>query len=111
MSSYDVMVIGGGLIGTAIACFVSSHFRTALIEQEPQLGYHASGRSAAILLPPYGGPLARSLTAASIDFLKRPPGAFADSGFPSPRGALFIAQQHELPLLEQWTASLSGRPS
>lgn len=109
MSSFDVAVVGGGLIGAAIACHIAPHRRTVLIEQESQPGYHASGRSAAILVPSYGGPLAQALTAASIEFLKNPPSSFAASSLISPRGAVFFADEAQLPSLGRWTRHVTSQ--
>jgi D-arginine dehydrogenase len=103
-TSFDVAVIGGGLIGLSTAFHVSECRRTAVIEQEQRPGYHSSGRSAAILLPPYGGPAARALTAASVEFLVKPADGFAQQPLTAPRGALFIANEEQLALLDHWSA-------
>lgn len=102
---YDAAIIGGGLIGASVAYHLGSHCKSVLIEQEPQPGYHSSGRSAAVLLPPYGGPLARSLTRASIGFLSSPPGGFTEFPLLTPRGALFLANEEQLHLLDHWRPS------
>ncbi|HEY5760238.1 MAG TPA: FAD-binding oxidoreductase [Steroidobacter sp.] len=101
-ASFDVVVIGAGLIGAAAACQLSEHYSVALVEQESQTGYHSSGRSAAVLLPAYGGPLARALTAASREFLENPTPGFAPFPLTSKRGAIFIANERQLTLLNQW---------
>jgi D-arginine dehydrogenase len=98
----DVAVIGAGLIGASAACHLSGKLNTVLIEQESRPGYHSSGRSAAVLLPPYGGPIARALTAASIQFLSNPPSGFSQLPLTAPRGALFLASEIQLPLLDHW---------
>lgn len=99
---FDVGVIGAGLIGASAACHLSEHCKAVLIEQEPQPGYHSSGRSAAVLLPAYGGPIARALTAASIGFLSNPPPGFSDFPLTAPRGAIFLANADQLALLDRW---------
>jgi len=51
-SSPDVLVIGGGIIGVAIALEVRRRFpdaRVLLIEKEPACGRHASGRNSGVL--------------------------------------------------------------
>jgi D-arginine dehydrogenase len=101
-SAYEVAVIGAGLIGASAAYHLAQHRSTILIEQEPQPGYHSSGRSAAVLLPPYGGPLARALTRSGVDFLLRPPVSFGYPTFTAPRGALFLAGARQLSLLDRW---------
>jgi D-arginine dehydrogenase len=98
----DVAVIGAGVIGASAACHLSGKLKTVLIEQESRPGYHSSGRSAAVLLPPYGGPIARALTAASIQFLSNPPSGFSQLPLTAPRGALFLASAIQLPLLDHW---------
>jgi D-arginine dehydrogenase len=63
----DVAVVGGGIAGVSVAGELSreSGVRVALLERESQLGYHASGRSAAAFLESYGSPEIRALTRAS----------------------------------------------
>ena len=99
---YDVIVVGAGLLGASAAFHSSKHYTTALVEQESSPGYHSSSRSATVLLPTYGGPLARALTAASKEFLAGPPAGFCESDLMTPRGALFIAAPGQLDLLDQW---------
>jgi D-arginine dehydrogenase len=99
---FDVAVIGAGLIGASAACHLSAHCTVALIEQESQPGYHSSGRSAAVLLPAYGGPLARALTAASSEFLAEPPEGFSHFPLLSTRDAIFLADENQLPQLNRW---------
>ncbi len=109
---YDVVVVGAGLIGASMAFHASKRRRTVLLEQESSPGYHSSGRSAAVMLPPYGGPIARALTAASKQFLLNPPSDFSEYPLTKSRGALFIAGLGQAHLLNQWTvASGNGAPN
>jgi D-arginine dehydrogenase len=87
--TYDAIVIGGGIAGASIAAELAAHLQTLLIEAEAQLGYHASGRSAALYIPSYGNSIVRNLTIASRDFLHHPPAAFGE-GLTAPRGALYV---------------------
>lgn len=98
----DVAIIGAGLIGASAACSLSECCETVLIEQEAQPGYHSSGRSAAVLIPSYGGPITRALTAASIGALSHPPSSFSQHPLTSPRGAIFLATENQLSLLDRW---------
>jgi D-arginine dehydrogenase len=61
----DVLVIGGGIAGVSIAYEIAADASVALLEAEPELARHTTGRSAAIYAPSYGGPIVRALTRAS----------------------------------------------
>lgn len=61
----DVAVIGGGIAGVSAAYELAAAGSVVLLEQESQLAYHTTGRSAAMFLESYGGPQIRALTAAS----------------------------------------------
>ena len=61
----DVLVVGGGMAGVSIGAGVAGERAVVLVETEPQLAYHSTGRSAAAYLPSYGGPVVRALTVAS----------------------------------------------
>ena len=52
MKTYDTIVIGGGIVGLAIARELLSRDpkqRIAIFEKEPELGRHASGRNSGVL--------------------------------------------------------------
>lgn len=83
----DVLVIGGGIAGVSIACELAADARVLLVEAEPELARHTTGRSAAIYAPSYGGPLVREFTKASEHL-------FGD-GVLTPRPALWIAVDDE----------------
>ena len=58
--SADVIVIGGGIAGTSVAAELADSdrqhppLRVVVLERETRLGYHTTGRSAAIYAPSYG---------------------------------------------------------
>jgi D-arginine dehydrogenase len=79
----DVLVIGGGIAGVSIACELAAHAGVVLLEAEPELARHTTGRSAAIYAPSYGGPVVRELTEAS--------GPLFGDGMLTPHPALWIA--------------------
>ena len=62
---YDVVIVGGGVAGLSAAAHLSGAGSVLLIEAEAALGYHASGRSAAMFLPSYGNAIIRKLNAGS----------------------------------------------
>jgi D-arginine dehydrogenase len=60
------VVIGGGIAGVSVAAELANSRDVLLLETEPMLARHTTGRSAAVYLPSYGGPVIRALTAASL---------------------------------------------
>ena len=98
MSDLDVLIVGGGIAGASLGAKVARVRRTAIIEAESHCGYHATGRSAAFWLESYGGPHVAVLSAASHDFLMRPPEDFSEHGFLKTRGAIHLTRD-DLPQL------------
>jgi D-arginine dehydrogenase len=70
MSTYDVVVIGGGMAGVSIAYECARDRKVLLVEGERSLARHTTGRSAAIYAPSYGPPPVRALTVASLGRLR-----------------------------------------
>ncbi|MBC6449572.1 NAD(P)/FAD-dependent oxidoreductase [Actinokineospora xionganensis] len=58
------VVIGGGIAGVSVAAELAGSRDVLLVETEPMLARHTTGRSAAVYLPSYGGGVIRALTAA-----------------------------------------------
>ena len=98
MAHFDVLIVGGGIAGASLGAEVAAYAQTAIIEAESHCGVHSTGRSAAFWLESYGGPNVAVLSAASRDFLARPPQEFADHGFLRTRGAVHLTLD-ELPQL------------
>lgn len=86
----DFVVIGGGMAGAAAAAFLSPHGRTVLLEKEPVLAYHTSGRSAAHLVENYGSAGARPLVKAARPFLETPPEGSVDTPLLADRPVLWV---------------------
>ncbi|MEY2581181.1 MAG: D-arginine dehydrogenase [Ilumatobacteraceae bacterium] len=76
MRSYDVLVIGGGIAGVSIGYELATDRSVGLLEMEPTLAYHTTGRSVATFLESYGGRTIRLLTTASRSFMEEPPEGF-----------------------------------
>ena len=50
MTSYDIAIIGGGIVGCALARELSARFtRVVLIEKEPAVALHTSGRNSGVV--------------------------------------------------------------
>ena len=77
-SSFDAIVIGGGMAGASVAYELAAEGNVLVLEAEEQPGYHATGRSAAAYIPSYGfeNLALRSLTLASRALLECPPEDF-----------------------------------
>jgi D-arginine dehydrogenase len=82
----DILVIGGGIAGVSAAARLSEHATVTLIEGESALGYHASGRSAALFEENYGSPSVIELNRASAAF---------HQPYLSPRGCLLVGRTGE----------------
>jgi D-arginine dehydrogenase len=85
-----IIVIGGGIAGISAAARLSADADVTLIEGEKALGYHASGRSAALIEQNYGAPSVQALNRASVDYL-----GHANGGYLTQRGLMIIADTHE----------------
>lgn len=84
----DFLIIGGGIAGISAAARLSHMGSVTLLEVEPHLAHHASGRSAALYEPFYGpGPIV-ALSRASGVYLRDEHG-----GVLSPRGMMVVAEE------------------
>jgi D-arginine dehydrogenase len=103
----DILVIGGGIAGISAAAEMSLDANVAVLETEDVIGYHASGRSAAIFLRNYGNTTLRALNVVAEPILKEPVG-ISDSSLLSPRGELLIATEAELSALDDYLDGAQG---
>ena len=99
--NYDFIVIGAGIAGCALAYELARSARVCLVEAESRPGFHATGRSAALYAPSYGGREIRALTRASRAFFDNPPAGFAPQALLRQRGVLYIARTDQLGRLVQ----------
>lgn len=103
----DVCVVGGGIAGLSVAAELAPRLRVVLLEREPSLAWHATGRSAALFAPAYGNSVIRALTRASRAALE----AGEDGGEATvlaPRGELLVARPGQRPSLERLAETLSA---
>lgn len=101
---YEIAVIGGGMAGVSVAAELSLTHSVVVIEKEEQLGYHSTGRSAALFSEIYGNDVVRALSRASRAFLFEPPAGFTDGPLVRARGSMFIAREEQLSSLNAFAA-------
>jgi len=101
MDSVDVCIIGGGMAGASVAFHLAPHASVLLLEREPHVGYHSTGRSAALYAPQYGSSVIRRLTASAGAFLGAPPPGFAAAPLLTKRGFMTIGSEAQRPALER----------
>jgi D-arginine dehydrogenase len=106
MATIDFLVIGGGIAGISAAAELARYARVRVLEREPHLGYHSTGRSAAHYQESYGNAVVRGLTIATGPFLRNPPPGFTDHPILTPRGTLLIARPNQLAALRTALAEL-----
>lgn len=99
-SRSDFLVIGAGIAGASAAYHLAPHGRVTVLEMEPVVGYHSTGRSAALYSEYYGPPVVRALTVASRPFLADPPPGFTDHPLLTPRGVLTLCPAAPAMLVE-----------
>ena len=92
-----VVVVGGGIAGASAAAFLSENpdLHVTMVEQEQNLAYHTTGRSAAQWIQNYGEPAVRSLTKASFDFFRSPPEGLVDGALLHDRAVLLVGTEHQ----------------
>ena len=83
----DFLIIGGGIAGISAAARLSALGEVLVLEQEDALGFHASGRSAAMFLENYGNDVVCALNVASHGHH-----ISAHGGVLSPRGLMILGQ-------------------
>lgn len=96
MGMTDVVIIGGGIAGLALAHALVPGKAVVVLEAESHCGFHATGRSAALYSETYGNSTIRALTRATGPFLRHPPEGFADQPLLRARGALHLARPDQM---------------
>jgi D-arginine dehydrogenase len=90
------------MAGASAAASLSRRGRVALLEAEQHVGYHTTGRSAALYSAIYGNAMIRRLTRASRPFFHAPPAGFAAEPLTRPRATLYFASTAQAGRLDQF---------
>ncbi|MGR3837873.1 MAG: NAD(P)/FAD-dependent oxidoreductase [Cognatishimia sp.] len=85
---FDFLVIGGGMAGISTAARLAPLGNTLVLEMESGLGYHASGRSAALYEAQYGEPSTVVMNLWGRRF-------FEENDLLSPRGFMVLAPKDD----------------
>jgi len=107
MTTADVIVIGGGIAGISAAAEIARTARVVVLESEPVIGYHATGRSAALFIRNYGNATLRKLNVLAGPALD----ALADlagGAVLRRRGALTLAYPGEEAAFAAYCAGATG---
>ena len=98
MGEFDTIIIGAGIAGMSAAYELSKKQKVLVLEQETHLGYHSTGRSAAVYAASYksSDSAIQILTHASWPMFKNPPAGFTENQLYRDRGLLYIADRSQL---------------
>lgn len=95
----DFLVIGGGIAGVSVGAKLAALGRVTVLEGESSLGYHASGRSAALFEQRYGLPTTIELSVASADEHRA-------RGVMSDRGLMLVGDKDQATAFAHETAAM-----
>lgn len=109
-SDFEAIIIGCGIAGASLAYFLAKRgVRDILIlEREEQPGYHATGRSAAVLVEFDWVPSVLALKIAGAEFLRKPPKGFSENPLLETSGVLVLFQGPFWEQAQQMLPSLQG---
>ncbi len=95
----DFLVIGGGIAGVSVGAKLAALGRVMVLEGESALGYHASGRSAALFEQRYGLASTIALSAAGAEELRA-------RDVLSDRGLMLVGDHDQAEAFARQTASM-----
>ncbi|MHB8381290.1 MAG: NAD(P)/FAD-dependent oxidoreductase [Candidatus Binataceae bacterium] len=106
--NFEVIIVGGGIAGASLAYFLTQRGVTdiALLEREPQHGYHSTGRSAATLVEWDSIESVQRLKAQGAEFLKHPPVGFAENALVDNSQVMLLYRDGNLSDFPESAASL-----
>ena len=93
-NQFDLIIVGCGIAGASLAHFLGERgvSDVLILEREEQPGYHATGRSAAVLLEIDAIPSALALKRLAAPFLREPPPGFTERPLLEANGILGLFQ-------------------
>lgn len=100
-SGLEIIIIGAGMAGASAACELALTHRVGLLEGEQSVGFHSTGRSAALFSETYGNAVVRALTRASRLFFCHLSEEFSSGPVLRRRGVLLVASASQAPMVEQ----------
>lgn len=94
-ASYDVVIVGAGIAGAALAYFLAQRGlgRVLVVEREDHPAYHATGRSAASVVEIDTQPVVQDLKIQGARFLRDPPAGFSEHAILERRGVLVLLDE------------------
>jgi len=97
---YELIIVGCGIAGASLAYFLAEHGLSdiLILEKEEQPGYHATGRSAAVLVEFDPVPSVLQLKILGARFLRNPPEGFSEHPILDHSGIMMMFQR---PLWEE----------
>ncbi len=107
-SSYEAIIIGCGIAGASLAYFLTERGMSdiLILEREEQPGYHATGRSAAVLVEFDLVPSVLELKIMGARFLRNPPEGFSENPLLRQSGILIVLQGEFWDLIREMTPGL-----
>ncbi len=78
MKEAEIVIVGAGAVGAALAYRLAPHRSVVMLEREEQPGYHSTGRSAAHYTDVIGGTVISALSEETRRFIDDPPPGFTD---------------------------------
>jgi D-arginine dehydrogenase len=109
-AAFDVIIVGGGIAGASLAYFLTERGVTdvLLLEREAQPGYHATGRSAAVVVEWDPIPVLQELKVQGARFLRQPPPGFCEHPLLTPSGILVTFKEPAWDAVRQFVPALAA---